>query len=169
MRTVMHPGEPLQARAQSVVVRPAATLRLIVAEGADLFAVIHDRLDALAAAGGSFTLIDGSVAQLRLMTGGPGDDGLPMGFHGPHVLAAPLRVVAGAGGSGAAEDGTRFSHCHAAFRDADGELVGGHLLPGETIAGPGGIAIALTPFADGCFVRRRDPETHFTIFHPEPA
>lgn len=167
MRIVAHPGTPLLDRARSVAVTTASTERLTVAPGDDLFETIHDRLVEPGISGGSFVLMGGSIARLTLMTGGPGNDDLPMGFHGPHVLAAPLTVVAGAGASGLDEDGFRFSHCHAVFRDAAGRLVGGHLLSGETIAGDGGIAIDIVPLSHGRFARRLDPETRFTIFHPE--
>ena len=169
MRTVAHPGMPLQPRLCWVTVRTARPMRLTIAAGEDLFATIHDTLESLGAPGGAFVMVGGAVARLTLMTGGPGDSGPPMRFYGPHVLAAPLVVVAGAGGSGVDEDGTRFSHCHAAFRDAAGRCVGGHLMPGETIAGRGGMTVDVVPLLGGCFRRRLDPETSFTIFHPDAA
>ncbi len=169
MRTIVHPGTPLVGRAQSVPVILHPTIRLTVDVGGDLFDTIHATLKAADAAGGSFILVGGDVARLSLMTGGQGEGIMPMGFLGPHDLAAPLRVVAGAGGSGLDEDGSPFSHCHAAFRNASGKLVGGHLIPGQTIAGSGGIAVDLVPIARGRFARRHDSETRFTIFHPEAA
>lgn len=169
MRTVAHPGAPLPARVQAVGVEMSSSVRLMVPPGRDLFDVVHERLEALRAGGGSFTLQGGTVERLSVMTGGAGRDGLPMGFHGPHRMAAPLAVVAGAAGSGIDETGARFTHCHAAFRDRSGRLVGGHLIPGDTIAGAGGIAVELIALGRGRFQRRFDPETLFSIFHPEPA
>ena len=169
MRTLVHPGVALAARASHVAVTLTASERLHVPAGADLFTTVHALLDRRSSAAGSFSLVAGTIARLRLMTGGPGSDGLPMGFHGPHELAAPLTVVAGAAGSGIDEDGRRFTHCHAAFRDARGRLVGGHLIAGETIAGLDGIALDLVTIEGGRFARRLDSETRFTIFHPEPA
>ncbi|MEH3101701.1 PCC domain-containing protein [Sphingomonas adhaesiva] len=169
LRTVLHPGAPLDARARSVAVETSPTIGMTVPAGRDLFDAVHERLDMLGAPGGSFVLTRGSVDRLSLMTGGAGSDGLPMGFHGPHALAAPLRIVAGAAGSGIDEAGARFTHCHAAFRDRDGRLVGGHLIPGETIAGADGIELDLVALVHGRFRRQVDPETRFSIFHPEPA
>lgn len=169
MRVIAHPGAPLPVRVQAVGVEISPPMRVVVAPGHDLFEVIHEALDAARASGGSFMLEGGTAARVRLMTGGAGRDGLPMGFHGPHAMAAPLAIVAGAGGCGVDATGARFTHCHAAFRDPDGRLVGGHLIPGETIAGAEGIAVALVTIGGGRFKRRRDPETLFDIFHPEPA
>lgn len=169
MRTVVHPGAPLLARAQAVAVEASSPIRLVVPLGRDLFEVVHEKLQAVCADGGSFTLKEGTVERLSLMTGGAGRDGMPMGFHGPHAMDGPLVVVAGAAGSGIDEEGERFTHCHAAFRDSRGRLVGGHLIPGETIAGANGIVVELTALTLGRFQRRFDPETLFSIFHPEPA
>lgn len=169
MNTLRHPGPVLARRARSVTVLTSPMVRLTVPCGRDLFETVHAALDARDVAGGSFTLVSGTVTRLNLMTGGPGSDGLPMGFHGPHRLAAPLDVVAGAAGSGIDETGARFTHCHACFRDRFGRLVGGHLIVGDTIAGDGGIVLDLTPIVDGRFVRQFDRETQFTIFHPERA
>lgn len=169
MRTIEHPGETLMARRSSVVVELAPAVRVVVEEGDDLFETVHGALDRRGASGGSFTLVAGIVDSLFLMTGGPGRDKMPMDFYGPHQLAAPLSVVAGAAGSGIDLEGSRFTHCHAAFRDRAGRLVGGHLLLGQTIAGKGGVKLDLVPIQGGRFARRVDPETLFTIFHPEIA
>lgn len=169
MRTVAHPGAPLGDRARSIAVVMAPVMRVHVPRGRDLFDVVHEHLDACDAPGGAFVLTGGTVEHLSLMSGGAGRDGLPMGFHGPQPLAGPLAVVAGAAGSGVDEAGARLTHCHAAFRDRDRRLVGGHLIPGETIAGADGIGVDLVVLDHGRFRRQFDPETRFSIFHPEAA
>ena len=128
-------------------------LRLLDAEGAD---------------GAVFTIVSGSLKALTLMTGGPGIE-MPMSFHGPFEVEAPADVLGGAGVTGIDEAGSRFTHSHAAFRDASGRGVGGHLIFGKTIAGEQGVLIELTSLSGAQFVRRLDAETGFTVFHPEPA
>lgn len=167
MRIVAHPGIALSSRAQHLHVDASAPMRLVVQPGDDLFTTVHARLDEIGAGGGSFTIVHGRVDRLDFMTGGPGSDGLPMGFHGPHHLSGPLSIVAGAAGSGIDETGERFTHCHAVFRTDAGRIAGGHLTLGGTIAGEGGIAVDLVVLRGGRFARQFDPETHFTIFHPE--
>lgn len=167
MLRIPHPGMPLEWRAAFVRVELSQPERLCVPEGADLFAAIHARLDTLGADAGAFNLVSGDLAELDLMTGGAGSDGNPMGFRGPHRIAVPARIEAGAGHSGIDELGRRFSHCHAAFADRAGRAVGGHLMLGRAIAGPGGAAVDLVFLSRGRFIQRLDSETRFTIFHPE--
>lgn len=169
MRTITHRGCPLAERSSSVAVDVVQQSRLRLVEGDDLFFAIHAALDAWGHGGGAFSLVAGGLSRLSIMTGGRGRDGMPMSFHGPHVMVAPLSVVAGAGVSGVDETGRRFIHCHAAFRDADARLVGGHLLPGETIVGADGLAVDLVAISGGQFAMRVDPETQFTVFHPVVA
>lgn len=168
MLVAAHPGDPLERRIAWVEVPSAACRTVVVPSGGDLFATVHRLLDEEGAAGATFALLSGSFAALTLMTGGPGID-TPMTFHGPFEIAVPATVLGGAGVSGIDESGLRTSHSHAAFRDGAGRSVGGHLVAGGAIAGDDGVTIELTSLAGATFVRRFDGETHFTIFHPEPA
>ena len=62
-------------------------------------------------------------------------------------------------------DGAPFFHCHGLWREADGRVNGGHMLPEETvIAEPFGVdAFGI----DGAmFVAEADPETNFKLFGP---
>lgn len=81
--------------------------------------------------------------------------------------AGVTRVEAGAMTLGA-RDGAPFFHCHALWREADGKLCGGHMLPEETfLAEPAEVdAFGL----DGArFEATRDPETNFRLFEPVAA
>ena len=167
--TVSHPGPRQAERLSFVRVSREPGERFIVHEGHDLFTAIHDRLDVIGAEGAAFRLVAGVFAKVTLMTGGAGEKDLPIAFHGPHVLAAPAWIVAGAAGSGRDENGDRFSHCHAVFNDQNGHSVGGHLLADLAIAGPAGVTVEIAPIAGGVFHRRFDPETRFDLFHPEAA
>lgn len=163
----VHPGEPLSDRMSYVDVEIAPVRRLVVERGEDLYNVINDFLDQNDASGCAFTLVAGTVADLEIMTGGAGENGEGMTFYGPHALNGPYAVKAGAGSTGVTIDGQRFTHCHAVFEAPGGELVGGHLISGGTIAGADGITVDLTVVSQGRFARRTDPETLFDIFHPE--
>lgn len=167
MLVAEHPGELAHSRLIWVEVPSARRRRVVVPAGDDLFAAVHQMLDEEGAACATFTLISGSLSLLTLMTGGRGTD-TPMTFHGPFDIIVPARVLGGAGVTGIEESGMRTSHCHAAFQDASGRAVGGHLVAGEAIAGDEGLTIELTTLVGAHFVRRLDAETRFTIFHPEP-
>ncbi|MEI4508633.1 PPC domain-containing DNA-binding protein [Sphingopyxis sp. CCNWLW253] len=168
MLVVEHPGAPNAARMVWTAVPDATRRSIDLAEGEDIFTAIHALLDAEGALGGTFTLLSGTLASLTLMTGGRGSD-TPMTFHGPFEITAPARVVGGAGIVGVDEDGRRTTHCHAVFCDASLQTVGGHLIAGKAIAGPGGMMLDLTLLNGARFARRHDDETNFIIFHPEPA
>jgi predicted DNA-binding protein with PD1-like motif len=62
-------------------------------------------------------------------------------------------------------DGAPFFHCHALWREADGRLNGGHILPEETIVAE---PFEVDAFGiDGAiFLAEPDPETNFKLFGP---
>ncbi len=62
-------------------------------------------------------------------------------------------------------DGAPFFHCHALWREADGTVAGGHILPEEAIVAEPAEVTALA--LDGArFEGALDPETNFKIFGP---
>src|ERR1700744_5246715 len=62
-------------------------------------------------------------------------------------------------------DGAPFFHCHALWREADGKINGGHILPEETIVAEAFEAEAFG--IDGAvFAAEPDPETNFKLFGP---
>lgn len=168
MRVVEHAGTVLSARSTSISASIAAHETIDLEAGQDLYVTLEDILDERGVPGAMFNLIGGSIGELTILTGGPGTD-KPITFHGPVQVATPVSVEAGSGVIGVDEQGKRFSHCHAVFRRADGQLVGGHLIHGRTVAGSHGLRVELVMLADARFVRREDPETRFAIFHPEAA
>jgi predicted DNA-binding protein with PD1-like motif len=64
-------------------------------------------------------------------------------------------------------DGAPFFHCHALWREADGRVNGGHILPEETIVAE---PFEVDGFGiDGAiFLAEVDPETNFKLFGPLP-
>jgi predicted DNA-binding protein with PD1-like motif len=64
-------------------------------------------------------------------------------------------------------DGAPFFHCHALWREADGRMGGGHILPEETVVAE---PFEVDAFGlDGAeFTGEADPETRFKLFGPVP-
>jgi predicted DNA-binding protein with PD1-like motif len=62
-------------------------------------------------------------------------------------------------------DGAPFFHCHGLWREADGHLYGGHILPEETLVAE---PFEVDAFGiDGAmFMAEQDPETNFKLFGP---
>ena len=64
-------------------------------------------------------------------------------------------------------DGAPFFHCHGLWREADGRVNGGHMLPEETvIAEP--FAVEAFGIEGAMFAAEPDPETNFKLFGPVP-
>src|SRR6476646_11381473 len=62
-------------------------------------------------------------------------------------------------------DGAAFFHCHGLWREADGRISGGHMLPEETVVAE---PFEVEAFGiDGAmFAAEPDPETRFKLFGP---
>jgi len=85
-------------------------------------------------------------------------------YSDPFHPAGVVRMEVGAMTFGA-RDGAPFFHCHALWREADGTLSGGHILPDETVlAAPATVdAIGLDGMA---FLAMPEAEINFTVFGP---
>lgn len=168
---VRHPGPRVEPRIISV----ATTSRAIWANlpaGKRLI----DALDALLASMGT------SAAQVELLSGtftevaycypaiGATEE-QPIHYSAPQSAAGPVAVVGGCATVGY-RDAERFSHCHAAWFDADGQLRGGHLLP-DTWVGPAGVSVVVHTLDDAVQHSATDPESRLPVFTPtadsEPA
>jgi predicted DNA-binding protein with PD1-like motif len=64
--------------------------------------------------------------------------------------------------------GAAFFHCHGIWREADGRVNGGHILPEETVVAEP-FAVEAFGLDGGAFVAAPDPETNFTLFGPVVA
>src|SRR6478609_7609492 len=65
-------------------------------------------------------------------------------------------------------DGAPFFHCHGLWRESDGRLGGGHMLPEETfVAEP--FEVRAFGIDGAVFAAEADPETRFKLFGPVPA
>lgn len=166
MITLKHPGPVALARATASDATLSTPFACTVESGEDLFATVETAMarDGLMTA--TFTLVQGNIARLTIMTGGVATAHSPVGFCGPHVIGGPVRIVSGTGICGLDEAGRRFCHCHAVFADTAGRLVGGHLMLGKTIADASGAEVEIHPVHNAAFRRAIDPETGFAIFHP---
>jgi len=80
--------------------------------------------------------------------------------------AGVTRLSAGAMTLGR-RDGAPFFHCHALWREADGTLSGGHILPEETRLAEAA-EVACFGLDGAIFQADPDPETNFKLFGPAP-
>jgi predicted DNA-binding protein with PD1-like motif len=62
-------------------------------------------------------------------------------------------------------DGAPFFHCHGIWKQADGRIHGGHILPEETVVAEP-FAVEAFGIDGAAFVAEPDPETNFKLFGP---
>jgi predicted DNA-binding protein with PD1-like motif len=92
-------------------------------------------------------------------------DGVNAAFYSETFRPAGIsRLEAGAMTFGL-RDGAPFFHCHALWREPDGRINGGHILPEETVVAEK-ITIQALGFDGVSFEGNPDPETNFKIFGP---
>ena len=167
MRLIEHPGPVDAPRSLIEWDEAGPSYRLTLAPGEDFITGLVRAVDA---PGAGVVLLGGCIARLSFMTGrpvGPEEAQGRVAMHsGPHEIACPARIVGGQAILGRDAEGEPLVHCHALFVDAEGRAIGGHLLRGTCIAGPGGIRLQVTALDDACFRTARCNETGFDIFHP---
>jgi predicted DNA-binding protein with PD1-like motif len=64
-------------------------------------------------------------------------------------------------------DGAPFFHCHGLWREADGRISGGHMLPEETVVAEP-FEVEAFGINGAVFAAEPDPETNFKLFGPVP-
>lgn len=167
LRHLYHPGPALQPRAE-IVAGSGTSLSLTLEPGRTL-------LDAVARALGERGIESAALSF---------DDALldPLVYYVPAIVEAPYlrfgysdaRRPEGGGRLERAyvtfgrRDGAPFLHCHAAWRERDGQPHGGHVVPDETVLAEAVRArAAVLPGA--ALLSEYDPETDYQLFHPVPV
>jgi predicted DNA-binding protein with PD1-like motif len=166
-RRVEHPGEAIEPRVLTEISEAGEDLRLVLPEGADLLNGLCAALNDLGISTAGVRLGGGSFAKFSYYTGYEDPTGYRVAtFSPPHFPACPVHLSIANIIVGLDEAGGAKSHCHAIFVDAEGATLGGHLIPGECIIGPGGMVVWATSCGSVDLTERHDSETNFPIFHP---
>ena len=170
MRLLTHPGPVAPERSALAWGQAGPSYRLTIPEGEDLYETLISALSSEGVLSAGIVLMGGRLSRLCFMTGRPtepGDDTPRVAAHcGPLEIACPAEVVGGNAILGRDAQGNPLIHCHAVFVDAEGVLRGGHLMRGQSIAGPGGIRAHAAALSDVAFAVWPDHETGFDIFQP---
>ncbi|AYR21789.1 hypothetical protein [Alcaligenes faecalis] len=77
----------------------------------------------------------------------------------------PVQIEQASVTLGRNREGKLWLHCHAAWRDAQGQLQAGHILPDQTILG-GSPELDMTYVRGAAFETLPCPETNFSLFTP---
>ena len=166
-RRVNHPGEVIEPRVLTEVSETGEDVRLVLPEGADLLNGLCTVLNDLGITTAGVRLGGGSFTQFSYYTGYEDPTGYRVAtFSPPHHPPCPVHMSIAIVIIGLDEEEAPKSHCHAIFLDAEGNTLGGHLIPGECIIGPGGMVAWATSSGDVDLQAHHDPETNFPLFHP---
>jgi predicted DNA-binding protein with PD1-like motif len=162
---IAHPGPVAAARWRAVPcgLRQA---RLELAAGTPLLAGLAE---ALAANGATSAVLQvGPMAFADFAYVMPAPSSTPehaVYYSARHAPACPVQLHEGRITFGR-RDGAPWLHCHARWRDAQGQEGSGHILPEEAVLeGPAGFDAVLLDGAG--FVTAADPETNFSLFEPQ--
>lgn len=167
MRSLAHPGAPLQPRRLLEWAAPAVDLRVGLAGGQDL---LHGLVVALAGRGVAYAgvqVVSAEIARMAYLTGAEDPSGARVATYGPPTwLEGPVTLLGANGILGPGPDGDSLLHCHAVVVDSMGRLHGGHLPPGDCRLGAGGAVALVTPLREAAFVAGYDSETNYPLFQP---
>jgi predicted DNA-binding protein with PD1-like motif len=167
MRVTKQPGPPMPERIQSVEARGRA-FSLTLEAGVPLVEAARRGFAAAGFSGGVLNMRDGALGPFAYVMPALSKDGEHAAFYSDTFRPAGVtRLTMGAMTFGS-RDGAPFFHCHGLWREADGRVNGGHMLPEETMVAEPFVVDAFG--IDGAmFVAEPDPETNFKLFGPLPS
>lgn len=164
MRRIEQPGPPVPERIQWVEARGRA-FSFTLPAGLPLLEAARRGFAEAGFASGVFNMRAGALGPFAYVMPALSKTADHAAFYSDTFRPAGItRIKMGAMTLGE-RDGAPFFHCHALWREADGRVNGGHILPEE--------AVVAEPFEvdafgiDGAmFLAEPDPETGFKLFGP---
>ena len=170
MSVARHIAQPGPAPAQRIVAVEGRGLamQLSLRAGARLLDAIHDGFAARGFSGGVVSLDGVALGPFAYVMPALSKTGENAAFYSDVVRPPGTCRISGGALTQGWRDGAPFFHAHALWREGDGALHGGHLLPAETVVAEDVTVPALG--VDGAvFTACADAETNFTLFEPVPA
>jgi predicted DNA-binding protein with PD1-like motif len=167
MRSIKQPGPPVTERIQWVEVRGRA-FSFTLEAGVTLLEAATRGFAAEGFAGGTLNMSGGALGPFGYVMPALSKTGENAAFYSdtfrpPGVTRLKLATM-----TLGARDGGPFFHCHGLWREADGRVSGGHMLPEETfVAEP--FEVQAFGIDGAVFAAEVDPETRFKLFGPVPA
>ena len=164
MRQIVQPGPPAPERIQWVAARGRA-FSFTLEAGLPLLEAARRGFAAAGFAGGVLRWTGGALGPFAYVM--PALSKIPdhAAFYSDTFRPAGITRLKLAAMTFGERDGAPFFHCHALWRQADGRIKGGHILPEETVVAE---PFAVEAFGiDGAvFAAESDPETNFKLFGP---
>jgi predicted DNA-binding protein with PD1-like motif len=167
MRGIKQPGPPIAERIQWVEVRGRA-FSFTVEAGLPLLEAARRGFAAQGFAGGTLNMTGGALGPFGYVMPALSKTGENAAFYSDTFRPAGVTRLKLATMTLGARDGAPFFHCHGLWREADGRVSGGHMLPEETfVAEP--FEVQAFGIEGAVFAAEVDPETRFKLFGPVPA
>ena len=167
MRSIKQPGAPIAERIQWVEVRGRAFTFLLEA-GRPLLEAARCGFAEHGFASGTLNMSGGALGPFGYVMPALSRTGENAAFYSDTFRPAGITQLKLAIMTLGVRDGAPFFHCHGLWREADGRISGGHMLPEETfVAEP--FEVSAFGIDGAVFAAEVDPETRFKLFGPAPA
>jgi len=164
MRRVDQPGPPAPERIQWVEARGRA-FSFTLPAGVPLLEAARRGFADAGFTSGTLNIKSGALGPFAYVMPALSRTGENAAFYSDIFRPASVTQLKMAAMTLGVRDGAPFFHCHAMWREADGKVNGGHILPEETIVAETFEAEAFG--IDGAlFTAEPDPETNFKLFGP---
>jgi predicted DNA-binding protein with PD1-like motif len=164
MRRIEQPGLPNPARIQWVEAR-ARAFSFTLQAGLPLLEAARRGFAAEGFAGGTLNIAAGALGPFAYVMPALSKTGENAAFYSDTFRPTGVTRLKFCAMTLGERDGAPFFHCHGLWREADGRIHGGHILPEETVVAE---PFAVEAFGiDGAvFSAERDAETNFKLFGP---
>jgi predicted DNA-binding protein with PD1-like motif len=167
MRSIKQPGPPVAERIQCVEVRGRA-FSFTLEAGLPLLEAARGGFAAEGFASGTLNIRGGALGPFGYVMPALSRTGENAAFYSDTFRPADITQLELATMTLGMRDGAPFFHCHGLWREADGKVSGGHMLPDETfVAAP--FEVEAFGIDGAMFAAEPDPETNFKLFGPVPA
>ncbi len=167
MRSIKQPGSPLPERIQWVEVRGRA-FSFTLEAGLPLLEAARRGFAEHGFASGTLNMGGGALGPFGYVMPALSKTGENAAFYSDTFRPEGVAHLKLATMTLGARDGAPFFHCHGLWRESDGRLCGGHMLPEETfVAEP--FEVSAFGIEGAVFAAEPDPETRFKLFGPVPA
>ena len=164
MRSIAQPGPPASERIQWVEARGRA-FSFTLEAGIPLLEAARRGFAAAGFTGGVLSANSGALGPFGYVMPALSRDGANAAFYSDTFRPDGVTRLQFAAMTLGTRDGAPFFHCHGLWREADGRINGGHMLPEETVVAE---PFEVNAFGlDGAvFTAEQDGETNFKLFGP---
>jgi predicted DNA-binding protein with PD1-like motif len=167
MRSIKQPGPPVAERIQWAEVQ-GRTFSFTLEAGLPLLEAARRGFAAQGFSGGTLNMAEGALGPFGYVMPALSKTGENAAFYSDTFRPAGVSKLKLATMTLGERDGAPFFHCHGLWREADGRISGGHMLPEETfVAEP--FEVRAFGIDGAVFAAEIDPETRFKLFGPVPA